>query len=228
MPQRHRVLGPRALEHEAQGSRAARRVAPEIYFVHRLSPLAIRIVEPRRARTFSRIRAARRARRHERLDAVQLEGDPSGGDRQLSAAALVDVKGVHAAHIGGGSRRRVHHELPGRRLDERVDRAAIQRETMVRRLRGDEADAGVAFNRHSSNRADVDARARGCIGRQRLADGQPSVRRQRRRADARLTGQLGHLPGRRARVRGAPNEANHQHDRSGRRERGRECLPSPS
>ena len=57
---------------------------------------------------------------------VELKRHPAQRDLQQPVAAGIDVDRVLAAQIDGARRRRIHHELPRRRPDERVQLAAME------------------------------------------------------------------------------------------------------
>ena len=67
-----------------------------------------------------RDRCATTRRRHERFAAVVFERDPAGDHGEHAGAVFVDEQVVDAAEVGRGRRRRVDHELAGRRDDEGV------------------------------------------------------------------------------------------------------------
>src|ERR1051326_5457270 len=86
VPQRHRVARTRVLQHVLERRFRLRRIAAVVDFVERILKRLLRIVVPRRARTFARHRTARCARRHERLAPLELEPAPPG--RPGAPAAL--------------------------------------------------------------------------------------------------------------------------------------------
>src|SRR5438876_1103118 len=94
--------------------------------------------------------------------AESLFGPPriEGGAVQEARAVFVDVKRVRAPEIRRPPRRRVDDELAGRRVDDRVQRAARERELMTAVARLDQAQARIRIEVDVADRADVHARLR--------------------------------------------------------------------
>ena len=91
----------------------------------------------------------------------------------------------------------------------------------MRVARLDQPHARVRADGHLADRADLDARARRRVCRQRLADRDPSFACHRLRSDPRLAAQARHLP-RRALLRRLPRDPDHHRDRGRRGQRRRE------
>ena len=134
---------------------------------------------------------------------------PSRGDAQRGAI-LVDVQRYRSR---GRSRSPtvIDDELPRRRRDESVQRATFERQLVVALAGIDEPDARVGVDRRLADGADVEARARGRVGHERLSNPEAAGPGKQRGPDARLSGHARHLPRARS-ARRLPGEADHRGD----------------
>jgi len=135
-------LRPRVGEDCAEGAPPLRRIhRGEIELIDRLPHRLADVGVVRRPGPDARPRGAARACRDERLAPAVLEADPPHRHLDHPVAAGCDGQRVRTAEVDRGGRLGLDDKLAGRRPDQRVHGAALERDAMVALARAEQLQA---------------------------------------------------------------------------------------